>query len=359
MSVALLLLLSQEWPTYHGGYSLEGVADAAPPDAPALLWRFKAGNRVETTPVCSGGRIFVVNVKGGLFAIDAKGKDLWKVENPKDAFLTPAIVADGKVVLGTLNGRLRAYDAATGKDAWDYDVAGNLQGSPNRVELPGGKKGVVAVSQSDGSLHAVDLESGKGAWKAPPIDRCDGSPGVGGGRVVLGSCASALHVVLVDRSEGRIDIPLGGDSQVAGGVAVADGIAYAGTRNGKLVAVDLAAEKILWTNEDAKKESFATPAVNRTLVVTTSDDGKVYALRRDTGGRAWDYDTGARPFSPVIAGNRVVVTSGGTLLLLDLETGKKIWSEKVADELTSPAVAGGLILVGADDGTVVAFGRKP
>jgi outer membrane protein assembly factor BamB len=54
----------------------------------------------------------------------------------------------------------------------------------------------------------------------------------------------------------------------------------------------------------------------------------------------------------------VVVTSGGSLFVFDLAGGKKLWSAPVSDDLTSPAVVGGLILVGGDDGTVTAFGRK-
>ena len=60
----------------------------------------------------------------------------------------------------------------------------------------------------------------------------------------------------------------------------------------------------------------------------------------------------------MIAGKRVIVASAGRLFLLDLESGKQVWTEEVSDEITSPAVVDGVILVGADDGTVTAYGRK-
>ena len=53
-----------------------------------------------------------------------------------------------------------------------------------------------------------------------------------------------------------------------------------------------------------------------------------------------------------------MVSSGGTLLVADLASGRKLWSAPVSDDLSSPAVVGGMILVGGDDGTVTAFGRK-
>lgn len=347
-----------DWPTYHGGFTLDGVAAADLPDVPERLWRFKAPVRVEMTPVSAGGRIFVACAKGTFYALDLQGKELWKAEVPKDTFASPPLAADGLVVAGTTNGAIVALDQATGREKWTHKIEGTVQGSPNRVALPGGRKGVIAVSQADGTIHAVDLETGKPAWKTEPIERCDGSPGIGDGRIVMGSCASALHVFSIEKAEKEQDISLGGENQVAGGVAFSGKTAFAGTRTGSMVAVDVAGGKVLWTNTDNKKEAFTTPAVNERFVVFGSDDGKVYALKRDTGAKAWDFDTLGRPASPVIAGKRVVVTADGKLYLLDLETGARVWSVEVSDEATSPAIIGGMIVVGAGDGTVTAFGRK-
>jgi outer membrane protein assembly factor BamB len=345
------------WPTYHGNYSLDGVAGSAVPDAPERLWKFMAGNRVEVTPVVADGRIHFTHVKGGLFALNLAGEQIWKITSD-DPFSSPPLLADGKIVLGTGKGMLIAYDAATGKELWKYDVGGTVQGTANRIDLPGGKKGILAISQSDGSIHGVDLETGKGAWKSPPQQRCDGSAGVGGGRIVMGSCAAALHVFSIEKAEKVADVPLGKDNEVAGGVAMAGTTAFAGTRSGKLCAVDIVGEKVLWTNADGSGEAFQTPAVGDKWVIFGADDGKLHGINRETGARVWSFDTGNRPLSPVIAGDRVVVSSGGSLFMLDLAKGTKLWSAPVSDDISSPAVVGGMILVGGDDSTVTAYGRK-
>src|SRR5262245_38614463 len=57
------------WRTYHGNPALDGVAGTAVPDAPELLWKFKAGNRVDFTPVSDGSRLYFTTAKGGLFAV--------------------------------------------------------------------------------------------------------------------------------------------------------------------------------------------------------------------------------------------------------------------------------------------------
>lgn len=346
------------WPTYHGHFSLTGVADTPPPDAPVRLWRFKAGEYIEHTPVSSEGRVYFTTDKGWIYAIGLDGKEAWKKKIEKDSFSAPPMVTDGLVVVGTENGILYAYETATGAEKWKYTVGDMIQGSANRVDLPEGKKGIVALSQADGSIHCVALESGRKLWQTEPIERCDGSASVGNGKIIMGSCASALHVFSVEDPRKSADIDLGGDSQVAGGVALSDHVAFAGTRTGSVCAVDVRAGEILWTNSDSKRETFTTPAVNGESVVFGSDDGKVYRLNRDTGKKIWEFDTEDSPSSPVIAGDRVVVSSGGAVYLLDLKTGKKIWSAEVSDEITSPAVVGGMVIVGAGDGTVTAFGKK-
>jgi outer membrane protein assembly factor BamB len=346
------------WATYHGNFALDGVADAALPDAPEKLWKVKVEGRVDSTPVAADGRIYVASTKGGLYCFDFAGKELWKSSIAPDVFTSPPIVTDGLLILGTGKGVLRAYDVAGGQEKWSYDVGGSVQGSPNRIDLPGGGKAVAAISQGDGCLHGVDLATGKGLWKMPAVERCDGSAGAIGDYIVMGSCASALHVYSAGKGEKLTDVTLGPDNQVAGGVALSGTQAFAGTRSGKLCAVDVAASKILWTFAEGQGEAFATPAVTDRIVVYGADDGKAYAVDRAKGTKLWVLDTGNRPMSPVIARNRVVISSGGSLFLADLATGKKLWSAPVSDDITSPAVVGGMILVGGDDGTVTAYGKK-
>jgi outer membrane protein assembly factor BamB len=334
------------------------MADGAPPDAPERLWKVKVEGRVDSTPVAADGRIYFASTKGGLYCVDSAGKELWKSSIAPDSFSSPPLVADGLIVLGTGKGVLRAYDTAGGKEKWTYDVGGSVQGSPNRVDLPGGKGALVAISQGDGCLHGIDPKTGQGLWKMPAVERCDGSAGAGGDTIVMGSCASALHIYSASKGAKVTDVPLGPDNQVAGGVALSGVQAFAGTRSGKLCAVDVAAAKILWTFAEGQGEAFATPAVSGRVVVYGADDGKVYAVDREKGTKLWAYDTGNRPTSPVVAGSRVVVSSGGSLFLLDLAAGTKVWSAPVSDDITSPAVVGGMILVGGDDGTVTAYGKK-
>jgi outer membrane protein assembly factor BamB len=64
--------------------------------------------------------------------------------------------------------------------------------------------------------------------------------------------------------------------------------------------------------------------------------------------------------SPVIAGDKVVIPSGdGRVYMLDFKNGSKQWSYDVGSAIYStPAVVKGMIVVGAQDGRIYAFGPR-
>ncbi|MCF7817068.1 MAG: PQQ-binding-like beta-propeller repeat protein [Kiritimatiellales bacterium] len=351
-----------EWPTYHGAADLRGVADVALPEQPALLWRYDAGGAIGHAPVSDGEHIFFSAKKGKIVAIDLEGSEVWKknLMRTNDAgaempvqFEAPLACGGGLVFAGTLRGSVYALDAKTGEEKWRYETGGIFVGSPNMVSNL-----VVVLDQSEGALHGVDIETGKLAWKTEGVERCDGSPGIGDGRVVFGSCAAALHVYSASDGMHLKNIELGGDAQVAGGVAVDGNLVFAGVRDGSMVCADAATGEMIWSSDESTEQTFSTPAVTPNAVVYSSDNGFVYAVDREVGKLLWKFDAGGLPGSPVIAKDKVVISSDGTLYLLDLKDGKKLWAKEISDEITSPAIINGMIVVGADDGTVRAFGSK-
>lgn len=370
------------WNTYHGGADLRGVSESALPGKLELLWRYHAGGEVCNTPVSDGKRIFFSGKKGAITAVDLKGARLWEKKFARKnsagdevpvRFDAPLACGQGLVFAGARRGILYALDAKTGATTWKYDTGGIIAGSPNLIgtDLEDAKtqrkeglgdsaslrSKLVVVDQSDGALHCVELKSGTLVWKTEGVERCDGSPGVGNGRIVFGSCAAALHVYGMDGKH-RKDIERGGDGQLAGGVAVDGTRAFAGTRDGSLLCVDLEKGDVVWSSDESDDQTFSTPAVTGKRVVYSSENGVVYAVNQTDGERAWKFDTGGTPSSPVVAKDKVVVSADGVLFLLNLADGTKLWSQEVSDEITSPALIAGMIVVGADDGTVSAFGAK-
>ena len=357
------------WNTYHGGASLDGVADAQLPDELELRWRFKAAAPVRTTPVAGSGHICFVNTEGRLFAVDLQGNEVWSRTIPRDVtdswsppeerFDAPLAFFDDTLLAGSVNGVLFALDASTGGIRWQADVDGTILGSANvayggAATADGGR--VFVIEQSAGALHCFDFRTGQSIWRAEDVDRCDGPAGVGAGTVVFGSCAGALHVFSANSGGLLREIAIDDDSQVAGGVVIQGDAVFSGSRSGKVLQANTKTGGLVWVNADSGDEVFTTPAVNNAWVVFGAADGKVYALDRASGHQRWSFSTDGAVTSPVLAGDKVVVASDGVLFLLRLADGQPLWSYPVSDEVTSPAVLADMVVVGSDDGTVAAFG---
>ncbi|MEI6808554.1 MAG: PQQ-binding-like beta-propeller repeat protein [bacterium] len=360
------------WPIYHGDAALSGVAGTALPDKLMVLWRHKVGAGVSVSPVMGGNMIFFVAENGYLSVLTPQGKKIWSMGIEKDSvsgeakndrarkFVTPPLFIRDTVVTGSDDGWLCAMEATTGKTRWRYKVGQSINGTANWVEQAGDRAcGIVVMSQWDGIVHCIDLASGKARWTSPEVAECDGSPGVGSDFVVFGSCDMALHMLSSSKGEVLGSVALGDEGQVAGGVAVSGGLAFAGTYNGTVACSDVRKKTIVWTNKVAKAEAFATPAVTTDRVVAGSNDGFVYCLDRRDGKIVWSFNAGDTVLSPVVAGDKIVVSSGGTLYILKLQDGSKVWSVKAGDHISSPAVADGKVVIGTDDGFVIMYGAAP
>ena len=166
-------------------------------------------------------------------------------------------------------------------------------------------------------------------------------------------------------------------------VAVADGVVYAGTRDGNVIALD--AQEMdrdertapIWEYEPREENRlgsiFGTPAVSDTHIYLGSDHtgdetGRLLALRRDRQSNSqiqqdeWEKTIeGALVGGPVLAGNRLLIGSeDGRLYCFDAATGDRLWTyESQGRRLeqgkerriwSTPAVANGVAYFGAMDG---------
>lgn len=125
------------------------------------------------TPMIDGERVYVNFCRGGVFAFDLNGKEVWhrelgKFRNSFGSGSSPSIHGNLVLVNATTEaGGLFALNKATGETVWRAKVAGDCWATPIVVEVEGGKKEIVLNSQ-DG-LFGFDPESGKELWKCATI----------------------------------------------------------------------------------------------------------------------------------------------------------------------------------------------
>jgi len=168
-----------------------------------------------------------------------------------------------------------------------------------------------------------------------------------------------------------------GDSGVRLRPTVVDGVLYADSADGKLVALDANTGKTIWSKssrthgwfgwgDKKRKDVFYAggPAVSGDLLAVGTLDGHVYGVNAKDGSPRWEATLKSEVLaSPVVVGNLVVVRTGdGRVYGLDTATGERRW---VYDQSEVPLlslrgngplmVANGVVFFGSDGGKLVAL----
>lgn len=157
--------------------------------------------------------------------------------------------------------------------------------------------------------------------------------------------------------------------------AVVNGVAYVGSTDGNLYALDASSGTLKW-KFDTKNWVVSSPAVASGLVYFESYDSNFYAVDAATGQLKWKFQTGGEkrfagthlhhlepaaesmpdPWdfflsSPSVWSGAVYFGSGdGNIYALDANTGALKWKFKTGDVVhSSPAIADGTLYIGSWD----------
>ncbi|GGF68894.1 alcohol dehydrogenase [Terasakiella brassicae] len=151
-------------------------------------WTFSFGGEKqrgqEAQPLVADGVMYVTGSYSRLFAIDVKtGEELWQYDARLPDGIMPccdvinrgAALYEDMVYFGTLDAKIVALDAKTGKVKWkkkvgDYKAGYSLTATPLIVEgkvvtgVSGGEFGIV------GKVEARDAKTGELVWSRPTIE---------------------------------------------------------------------------------------------------------------------------------------------------------------------------------------------
>jgi PQQ-dependent dehydrogenase (methanol/ethanol family) len=188
-----------EWVSYGKGYSeqryspLDKVSTANIGQL-GLAWfaQFDTDRGQEATPLMVDGVLYTTTAWSKVFAFDAAtGKQLWafdpKVEGAKgfnaccDVVNRGVAIWKGHVFVGTIDGRLIALDAATGKPAWSVQTTDTskpytITGAPRVIKdkvLIGNGGAEYGVR---GYVTAYDAATGKQVWRFYTTPNPEGKP---------------------------------------------------------------------------------------------------------------------------------------------------------------------------------------
>ena len=123
---------------------------------------------------------------------------------------------------------------------------------------------------------------------------------------------------------------------LSGGVGAAAGLVLVGTDEGEVIALNQTDGGERW-RQYVTSEVLAAPQTNGTLVAVQTIDDKLAALDAETGDQLWIYEANLPPLtlrgtsSPVLSPNLAIAGfSNGTLVAIALDTGVLQWEQRVA-----------------------------
>jgi len=178
-AVQKLAIEPGDWPSWMGDNQRRCVTPTAMPDKVKPQWTASLANAGRATaPVTAGGLAFVGYENGVLRALDAgTGQVRWQAYTAGPIYVAPA-VWEGRVYAGSADGRVWAFEAATGRRLWAFRAAPAERWIPVLGKListwpvAGGvvvRDGVVyaaaGIANYDGThVYALDAVTGKLLW---------------------------------------------------------------------------------------------------------------------------------------------------------------------------------------------------
>jgi len=344
-----------DWPQFHGNQAQSGFVSGHLSEQLSLVWRFKAGGQIKSSPAIMHGRVYIGSSDKHVYALDVQtGKQVWSAILDDMIEASPCLV-DNVVYTGTLAGTFYALDAGSGSTRWTFSTGYKLVGGANWFKDSENRLRIL-IGSYDALLYCIDGQTGKSLWTYKTGSYINGSPAVNGGYCAFGGCDAVIHVLSLADGARAGEIKTG--AYIAASTAVLGNHVYVGNYNGELLKASLPAGEIVWLYSTDGRPFVSSPAVTDEVVVIGGGDMRVHCVDNRTGKVRWTYTSlGAVDSSPVIAGDKVLAGSDdGRLYMLSIAEGKLIWSYEIGQSIaSSPAVADGMVVVGCDDGMVYCF----
>ncbi len=189
-----------DWLTYHqsyNGWSYSPLDQINANNVKGLevAWISVPGHAtrgLQTMPLVADGVLYYTGSYSRVFALDgATGKQLWSYTPELDETLIArqthspynrgAAIGEGRLYVGTVDGRLIALDMKTGKVDWDTKLQDSEKLTVGFTGAPLYAKGTVVIGSQGGEwpgqgpLYGVDAATGKVKWKFNTVGGDDAS----------------------------------------------------------------------------------------------------------------------------------------------------------------------------------------
>jgi outer membrane protein assembly factor BamB len=261
--------------------------------------------------------------------------------------------------------------------AWRSSV-GSGSGYRQRVTAgPVIAGGLVFAVDAWGNVSAHTLVDGRQRWRATTTPEDESGVPLGGGVAVADGVAyaatGAAELLALDAASGSVRWRVRLPGAARGAPTVAGGRVFVVTIENQLVALSVEDGRRLWAHRAGVLITIPlglpAPAVDGETVVAGFGTGELVAVRAADGRLLWSESLGSVGGSsladivgisglPVIADGRVIaVGNGNTTIAVDLRSGRRLWERNFGGP-NGVAAAGDWVFAVTRGGEVLAIGRE-
>jgi outer membrane protein assembly factor BamB len=246
----------------------------------SLRWKFQTADVVHASPVIANGTLFIGSWDSYFYALDpATGQQKWRFKTGEDPDIhnqvgiqSSASVADGIVYFGCRDSNFYALDAATGEKKWAFNNKGSWV-----ISSPAVKDGKAYFATSDTSLvYALDAKTGATVFSLKfqgwPFFS---SPTIAGNMLYIGSHSGKLITIDLAAQKPAWEFQTDGQRKNGPTYTKSDGspnyeAAYPGDFYDDIV---VGVQRLMTIGG-----IYASPVLSDGVLYIASTDGSVYAL---------------------------------------------------------------------------------
>ena len=338
IAVSLPVAAKSQSTMFRGGPEHLGVYNSSAPPLSTLVWKFKTAGRVLSSPAVVSDAVYIASTDGSLYALNRADGKQKWKFDSKGPIASSPAVANGVVIISSVDGLIYGVDAATGVSRWTFKTNGE-----RRFTAPG--------------IHGAIPNTER---MPDPFDVFLSSPVVANGVAYIGS--GDQNVYALDVATGALRWTFATGDVVHASPAVANGVVYIGSWDRNLYAIDAASGREKWRYTTGNDTTIynqigiaSSAAVAGGLVFVGGRDGHFHVVDAATGQLKWKHNNrgGWTIASPAVKDGIVYFpTSDGTRFkALDAATGNvKFDLQNKAVSFSSPALAGNVAFYGTSDG---------
>jgi len=304
----------------------DGAVVRLSPETGQVVWRSDIKAPISAGVGSDGFTVAVATTRGGVVALGADGKEIWRSQIGGE-MRSPPLVGRDLIIVRSTDYRVTALDAASGKRRWTYQRANVPLTLRSPTELvyagdlviagfPGGR--LVALNSANGAVRwDIAVSEPRGATEVERLTDVVGAPLVIGAEV----CAASYQGRIACFASANGNLRWSSEISAGSGPAVDDRRVYVVDSKSNVVAFNRAAGSTAWKQEQLLHRSLSAPLALNRAVVTGDYAGAIHFLSPEDGALLARVLLAAEIVATprALGGGAVVQARDGTVALIVIE----------------------------------------